>query len=246
MKSMITGIAALAAIGSVASAAPTPVTQNDVPSFSTLQTAFSLTEINLSTQGIAGLSGPASNTFVSNFSSINGVNTGVLTSEVFANVGTPGTGVSDVVIRYTFENTSSFGNVIEGFDFGVDTGAALDAGDIQSAVHGRILDADTSASGINPAATIDPLASSPVFQLALNDGGNPVLSPGESFQWYIRAGGDVAVSLVDVNVVDFEDAKAQAISFVDLQGQPDLNVPTPGTAVLAVAGVLVASRRRRA
>lgn len=244
MNTVTTAIAGVLVLGGAA-VAQTPITDmpaNDVAALGVTN------QLNLSASSFgASLSG-GGNTFVSNFmDTVQGmVVAGTITSEVFANVSTPGSSLTDVVIKYTLTNTGT--QNLDSFDFGVNGGANLDAGDINRADQGTLIN-DTTVGQISPAVSIDTLSSNPLwkFDFLMASAGSDQLEPGETFTWYIKSDGDNAVGIVDVFAQDSFPAIGQALAFVDQNaGQPDLNVPAPGALALGLFGAAFATRRRRA
>ncbi|GAB4548824.1 MAG: hypothetical protein Tsb0013_09630 [Phycisphaerales bacterium] len=238
----ITAFAGVLVIGTAA-VAQTPITNTPAADVAALGVT---TPLNLSGNGI-GASGANFNQFVSTFAdTVTGtIVNGTITSEVFANVAAPGTGLTDVVIKYTMTNTGL--DFIDAFDFGVNGGQSLDAGDILRAQQG-VLTNNTSAGVNDPAVSIDTLAANPLWKFDFPSGVIPdQLGPGETFSWYVKSDGDNALALVDVVVQNSVPAIGQAWAFVDASaGQPDLNVPAPGAVALAAFGAAFATRRRRA
>lgn len=186
----------------------------------------------------------ANGVYSQNFS--NGIfYSGNLSVEVFGNVGTPGNSLNEVTLIYTF--TGNGPSAIERFVMGINGSSNLDFTDLAAATHGRIT-ADTSLGQGD--AAVDLIDNSGggqndnlIFNYASDNLGGPSLS--ETYTWYVRAAGDVAVNFVDVEISDFGFAFAKTLSLVDIPGQPDLNVPAPGAAALLGFAGLAASRRRR-
>lgn len=245
--------AAIAALGASASGAVV-LTDNplalDVPGFLTAQ---SLVPINLAGQSplldsaLTGTGGNGVNQLVSNFSAAFGVFTGTLTSTVYANQSLPGLGVNEVAIVYEFVGNGP--SSIDIFNFGLNTGQSLDYNDIINAVHGRLTDPAVTTPGQFVQAIADnSIPASPIVEFLFEDGLDPGLgaaSTTERLTWYVIAGGDVRVNVVDVGVVNAGTATAKALAFTTTPGQDDLNVPAPGAAVLGVMAIGLASRRRR-
>ncbi len=169
---------------------------------------------------------------------------GVLSAEIFGNVGTPGAGLNEVTIIYTFRGNGPSG--IERFVMGINGSSNLAYSDLAAATHGRI-DGDTTVGQGNPVVDlIDNSGSGNNDNFVFNYGdnlGGPSLT--ETYTWYVRASGAVAVNFVDVEVTDFGFSFPKTLALVDIPGQPDLNVPAPGAAALMGVAGLVASRRRR-
>ena len=67
----------------------------------------------------------------------------------------------------------------------------------------------------------------------------------ETFSWYIMSSADVAINLVNVEVRDFGAVTFQSLSLVSNPGQPDLNVPAPGSIALLLGATGLMARRRR-
>ena len=181
------------------------------------------------------------NVLVSNFA-VSPFYTGQLTSEIFANQSTPGSGISDVVIKYTFVGNGPQG--IDTFNFGLDDGTALDYGDLQAATHGRIV-GESTLSQTTPQVTIDNSGNTTLdysFAAVADTLGAPSVS--ETFVWYVAASGDVKVNLVDVTITNFDATTAKALSLTTTGGQQDLDFPAPGAA-LGLAGLGIMGLRRR-
>lgn len=242
--------AAIAALGASASAAvvltDTPLAL-DVPGFLTAQ---SLVPINLAGQSpildsaLTGTGGNGVNQLVSSFSAAFGLFSGTLTSTVYSNQSLPGLGVNQVAIVYEFVGNGPSG--IDFFNFGLNTGQALDYNDIINAVHGRLTDAAATTPGQLVQAVADNTGLNPTLEFDFEQFGKlggP--STTERLTWYVIAGGDVRVNVVDVGVIDAGTATAQALAFTTTPGQDDLNVPAPGAAIIGVMAIGLASRRRR-
>jgi hypothetical protein len=223
-----------------------------VADFSALETQVgaTLVPIDLSAQPISSVSGlnAQNNTLVQNFSVMVGpvvAYTGTLTSEVYSNTSTPGPGVSDVVIKYTFTGNGPQG--IENFSMGVNTGTSLDYTDLLGATQGTITGLSTGGQGA-PNVT---LSNSPDVLLDFDylAGGDTLGAPSttESLTWYVHApAGSVQVNVINVTVTDSGSANIKALGFTtNFPGQHDLNVPAPGAAALLGLSGLAGIRRRR-
>lgn len=170
---------------------------------------------------------------------------GTLSVEVFGNVGTPGASLNEVTMIYTFRGNGP--SAIERFVMGINGSSNLDFTDLAAATHGRITADTTVGQGDAVVDLIDNSGSGDndnfIFNYTSDNLGGPSLT--ETYTWYVRATGAVAVNFVDVEVSDFGFAFAKTLSLVDVPGQPDLNVPAPGAAALLGFAGLAASRRRR-
>jgi hypothetical protein len=240
----VTAIAAVMAGAGVASAAIVPISNSSINDFSALELGFTPTPIDLSSFTPAVLGSANNNALVSEFNT--GLYTGRLISEVFANVGSAGTGVQDVVIKYTMQVDAGSFDGLDFVAFGVNAGTNLDAQDLINATHGRVI-SESTVGQLDPAVSVDD-ASNVVFEFnfaAVSDklGGNP--AAGETFTWYVRSDGAVKVNVVDVTFQDGIPSNGNALAFVDIDGQADLNVPAPGSVALLGLGGMVAARRRR-
>lgn len=250
----------LSAAGAVcASAAGVTVTNNPVADRPTLTAGFA--ELDMSAyavqNGFSGLSGPNNNTFETSFvlNSPSGQNfSGSLRAEVFGNQGTTGPGLTDVIIVYTmtgngFDNGANF-STIDAFTLGLNSGAEIDFGYLTSATHGRVTAESTPGQADPQVDVFDNSGSNDTFRFDFNLGG---LGDGlgafdgdEMYTWYVRGDASVAVNVVDVTVADAGSLTTQTLGFVNIQGQPDLDVPAPGALALAGIGFGALARRRRA
>lgn len=245
------GVAAVLVACGTATA--TTITNNPVADFSALETQVgsTLVPIDLTAQPITSVSGlnAQNNVLVSNFAVMiasTTVYTGTLTSEVLANTGTAGPGVTDVVIKYTFEGNGPQG--IDAFTMGVNTGTSLDYTDLSGATQGVITNVTTGGQ----VAPLVNLVASPdvLLDFDFNTAGDTLGAPSttEDLVWYVHAPtGAVQVNVIDVVVTDSGSADIKALGFTtDFPGQHDLDVPAPGaTALLGLAGVVGIRRRRR-
>lgn len=242
-----TAIAALGVLSVTAVASANVVTNSPIATFDAANLGFNPVAIDLSTQPIAAglLSGPANNTVVADFTGFLGsfpLYSGRLTSEVFANTSVVGPGVSDVVIRYTFEVFSGSAQAVDAFEFGVNTGIAIDAATLLAATQGNV--ADATANSGDPFVTVDA-GSSGLYRFDFA-AASAALAANQTYTWYVQSTGDVAVNAVDVNVTDGVSTAIKALAFVSNPGQEDLNVPTPGAvALFGIAGLAAVSRRRK-
>lgn len=204
-----------------------------------------------------------SNSYEQAYTGTGGNYSGRLKVEVFGNVGTPGPGLNDLLMIYTFTGDGApltRANGAEDFEFGVDTSVEIDYTDLVAATHGKI-DAESSlqAGQADPLVTInDFVSSNDTFKFNYNPasgsgrlvelGGNTVSQPGatEEFVWYVRSTGDVAINFVDVRIADFGFVTIRSLALVNNPGQPDINIPAPGFAGLGMGiAALAAGRRRR-
>lgn len=250
--------AAVAALGSTAFGAVTLTDNARNESIAQFLAAESLVGINLAGQNIAldaaltGANGNGVNSLSVPFTGTNDfgsgpvtVFTGTLTSTVYANQSLPGLGVNEVAIVYEFVANGPSG--VDFFNFGLNTGQALDYNDIISATHGRLTDSSATTSGQLVEAVADnTVPATPTLEFDFDQFGSlGAPSTTERLTWYVIAGGDSRVNVVDVGVIDAGTATAQALSFTTTPGQDDLNVPAPGAAALGLFGMAFASRRRR-
>ena len=194
---------------------------------------------------VSGLT--TNNSYTTNFaSSVPGAYTGTLTARVYGNVGAPGVALDTVVIVYSFTGDGPSG--IDTFEFGLDSSRNLDYSDLLAATHGTVGDLVTGGQ-LSPVVNLtDNLATNDTLLFDFNAVGDALGAPAttENFGWYIRTDGNVQVNFVDAVVTDFGAATVQTLSFVDVPGQPDLNVPGPAAlGVLGVGVALSGARRRR-
>ncbi len=243
MSQLLSAAAVVAIAGSASAATISPVDQAD---FAALEASLgtSLVPINMATEPIVSLGGGLNgqnNVLTSTFDSTP-FYSGTLISEVFANQSAIGPGVNTVVIKYTFiSDGTSFEN-IDSFNFGTNSGVAIDLTDVEAATHGSLL-ADNVSRAQNPLVTTDSFGGNNT--LDFNFLATEQLGPGDTHTWYVAATGDVRVNVVDVTISDFVATTAEALIFTTTDGQDDLNVPTPGVAALGAIGLAAASRRRR-
>jgi len=246
-------VAAVAAFAGTAVAVP--ITNNPEASFASLQASLgvTLTPVNLFAQPITVSGGGNSlnapkNVLVSDFVTLLPNNSiayqGRLTSEVFGNQSSTGPGLTNVVLKYTFQQTGG-PNTIETFDFGINSGQTIDLTDLLAATHGTILGENVSQA-FSPAVSADTLVGNNTFDFDFRvNGAANELAAGDVYTWYVAASGDVKVNVVDVTVTNFSNANAKALTFTTTLGQNDLNVPAPGASVLALIGVGIGVSRRR-
>jgi hypothetical protein len=251
--SKLLAVAAVAALAGTASAVP--IVNNPQASFASLEASLgvSLTPINLFSQPITVSGGGNSlnapkNVLVSDFfvllPNTSLAYSGRLTSEVFGNQSSTGPGLTDVVIKYSFEQTAG-PNSIETFNFGVNSGQTIDLADLLAATHGDIVGENISQA-FDPAVSADTLLGNNTFDFDFRvNGAANELQAGDRYVWYVAGAGDVKVNVVDVTVTDFGNATAKALTFTTTNGQNDLNVPAPGASALALLGLGVAASRRR-
>jgi hypothetical protein len=228
------GVGALLAVAGVANA----FTISNVADRPTLL-AGTPVPLDLSSRGLTGTNG---NEFVAPISSVSF--SGELKVEVFGNAPAFTTGLNDVVMIYTFTGDSNiFG--IEGFSFGVDSSVEIDFADINGSTQGRVT-ADVTGGQADPGVTVtDNVGSNDTWDFDYTSDNIGGADGDETFTWYIRTGGDIDVSFVDVLVTDFGGITIQAPALVNRGGGNDLDVPAPGVASLLGLAGLAAARRRR-
>ncbi|MDX2114963.1 MAG: hypothetical protein SFZ24_04980 [Planctomycetota bacterium] len=222
----------------------------------------SLQPLDLSSVGYLNGSLTTANSYSQNFVGPGGNYSGNLKVEVFGNVGLPSAALNEVVLVYTFTGDGAPANRANGaedFEFGVDTSVEVDYTVLTNATHGKIsAESSLQPSQLDPLVTInDILVGNDTFKFNFNPaggtgrlvelGGNTASVPGstETFTWYVRTTGDVALNFVDVRISDFGFVTIRSLSLVNNPGQPDLNVPGPAAAGLLGLAGLVAGRRRR-
>lgn len=258
-KGIIASAIVLAVAGSASAAI---VTNNSVASRSSLGVGTTMSPLDISALPyISGLSGI--NSYSQTFTGPGGNYSGRLGVEVFGNVSTPGAGLNDVLLVYTFVGDGApvtRANGAETFTFGVDTSVEIDYAALTSATHGRI-DSDTAVQSgqLEPEVTLNDFVSgndtfafdfspgSVVGRIA-ELGGNTASNPGatETYTWYVRTTGNVQLNFVDVRITDFGSVTIRSLSLVNNPGQPNLNIPAPGIAAFAGVAGLLGLRRRRA
>lgn len=186
------------------------------------------------------------------YTGIGGNFSGVLSVEVFGNVGSLGSSLTDVLLVYSFIGNGGNANGAETFDFGVDTSLELDFNKLKLATHGRI-DAETSMESgqIDPTNVLNDNVSSNdnwFFNYVTGSAGSTSELGGasaESYSWYVQTTGDVKINFVDVNITDFGTTKIRSMALVINPSQPNLGVPAPGAVLLLSGAGLIAGIRRR-
>lgn len=260
---IVVSVSALVLAATSAASAFTPV-NNIVPDRATLGVGTTLSPLDLSALPYLSGSLTTSNSYMQTFSGTGGNFSGFLKVEVFGNVSTPGSGLNDLLLVYTFHGDGApliRANGAEAFEFGVDTSVEIDYSDLIAATHGKIsTETSLQATQLDPAVSInDFVSSNDTFNFDYTNGGaatgrlaelggNTVSLPGasEEYSWYVRTNGNVGINFVDVLVTDFGGVRIRSLSLVNNPGQPDINVPAPGVAVgLLGFGALAAGRRRR-
>lgn len=217
----------------------------------------------LDLSGLAYLTGSltTSNSYSQSFTGPGGNYSGRLTVEVFGNVGVPSSALNEVVLLYTFVGDGApltRSNGAEDFIFGVDSSVEIDYTSLVGATHGKVTNESSLQVGqLNPVVSVNDNVGNDTFRFNYNPaggtgrlvelGGNTAGSPGatETFSWYVRTTGDVALNFVDVDIADFGFVTIRSLSLVNNPGQPDLGVPAPGSFALVGLAGLAAARRRR-
>lgn len=197
---------------------------------------------------VSGLS--TVNSYSTNFASnLPGAYTGTLTATVYGNTQI-GSGLNNVLIVYSFTGNGPSG--IDTFEFGLDSGSNLDYSDMLASTQGTVGDMRSLSPSLqgSPLVTLtDNLVTNDTQSFAFNADPLGGFSPSQhtdTFGWYVRSlNGAVNVGFVDVLVTDFSGANTKTLAFVDIPGQPDLNVPGPGALGLLGVGMGLAGVRRR-
>ncbi len=241
-NAVVRSLAAVAGVAMAASSAQAVIITSTPDTQASILTG--LVPLDLSTV-VAGLTTP--NTFSQTFSSdIPGAFSGTLTSRVFGNVGAPGVALNTVTVIYDFVGDGPDG--IDAFELGLDSGANLDFSDLLAATHGRVSDLSDVGQATPQVDLTNNVGINDTMRFGFDIGGDTLGAPAvqESFSWYITsANANVSIGFVDVLVTNFGNAQPVTLSFVDVPGQPDLNVPAPGSVALLGLGGLAAMRRRR-
>lgn len=239
-----------------------PITNNAVSSRAALGVGGLFQTLDLSALNYLTGSLTTSNSYSQTFTGPGGNYSGRLTVEVFGNVATPGPGLSDLLLIYTFTGDGApvtRVNGAESFEFGVDTSVEVDFAALTAATHGRINSESSLQFGqLDPAVDLNDFVSgNDTWKFDYNPaggsgrlvelGGNTASAPGatETYTWYVRSTGDVALNFVDVRITDFGAVTIKSLALVNNPNQPDLTVPGPGAAALMGLAGLVGLRRRR-
>lgn len=261
MTKIVLSASVMVLAASSAASAFTP-TNNIVPDRATLGVGSTMSPLDMS--ALPYLNGflTTSNSYSQVFVGPSGNYSGTLKVEVFGNQGTPGPGLNDLLMIYTFTGDGApltRANGAEDFEFGVDTSVEIDYSDLVAATHGKISTETTLQVGqLDPLVTVnDFVSSNDTFKFNYNPsngsgravelGGNTASQPGasENFSWYVRTNGNTAINFVDVRIADFGFVTIRSLSFVNNPGQPDINIPAPAAMGLLGLGALAAGRRRR-
>ncbi len=239
-----------------AQAATIPVANNVSPDLATLGVGSTFVPIDLTGAGfLNGTINLGINGYTQNYAGVGNNFTGTLDVQVYGNVPTFGSAsLTDVLLVYTFTGNAALTGA-ELFEFGVDTSLEVDVAALNGATHGRV----TAGTSLE-AGQIDPLVNLNDFGAGINDtwsfdhtrggsvGGNTGMlggSTNEVYQWYVQTTGDVKLNFTDVLVVDGGSTKIRSMALVVNPGQPNLNTPTPGGALVLSAGLGAAAMRRR-
>lgn len=262
MTAMSNRFAGLVVLTLAGSALAGPITNNAVSSRASLGVGGLFQTLDLSALNYLNGSLTSSNSYSQTFTGPGGNYSGRLTVEVFGNVGTPGPGLSDLLLIYTFTGDGApvtRANGAESFEFGVDTSVEVDFAALTAATHGRINSESSLQFGqLDPAVDLNDFVSgNDTWKFDYNPaggsgrlvelGGNTASAPGatETYTWYVRSTGDVALNFVDVRITDFGAVTIKSLALVNNPNQPDLTVPGPGAAALMGLAGLVGLRRRR-
>lgn len=257
--------AAAAALVVAGSASAVSISNNPISDRATLLTGF--TELNLATyatnSGFGGtLSGANSNTYSDTYALAASPTPGAplsysgsLTAEVFGNVSSTGTALTDVVIVYTFQSNGfdGFNNLTgsETFTLGINSGFEMDFNYLTAATtqHGNIV-AESAAGQITTVDVFDNGVANDTFEFDYLANGGSALGGqdgDEIYTWYVKGTAGTKINVVDVTVTDLGNTTTTTLGFVNNPGQPDLDVPTPGALALAGIGFgAMGVRRRRA
>lgn len=242
MSNVLKAGAALAGLAIGAQAHAAQIAMGNSPS-SSGAVLSGLVALDLTGLGIAGLSGAGNNEFHSFYD--DGLVTGWVRSKVYGNVSTPGITLNTVLITYEFEAQGI--SPIDEFAIGINSSINIDQADILGATKGDLTDLSTVTSSPNTWYNDNaPLADNVQFAFGGLDGVGDTMEFGEFYGYYMLTDGAVQIGLVNGEVRNFGATEFQALAFVAVPGQPDLDAPTPGAAlILGGAGLVAAGRRRR-
>lgn len=203
----------------------------------------SLQPLDLSSRFGLAVGGVDNNEFTANYVGQAGNFSGTLKLEVFANVGVPGPSVNDVLLVYSFLGNGGTPFGAESFHFGIDSSKELDYASLASATHGRVNNETTNGDPLVRLFSNTLSNDTWLFDYDSDELGG---ANAESYVWYVRTNGAIALDFVNVVITDFGFTEILFPAPAITTDQPDLNFPSPGVlGVLAPAGLL-AMRRRRA
>ncbi len=174
---------------------------------------------------------------------------GTITASVFGNVSSPGAQLNTVRLVYTVTSTGASG--LDEVDIGLNSSLNLDREDfVGSNSLARGLETGVST----PTQTFPNFVYNDNSAASLNDTlfmgfagvGDALGDVGtETFSFYFEATGAVTIGVVPVVLNNAGSTTVDTLAFVTGSGQPDLDVPAPGSAALLALGLGFAGTRRR-
>lgn len=239
-------------VGAALVAAPAAAQVTDIDALdagpsdlSTILTSSAFVDLDLSTTGIAGLSGTNNNVFEVNFDAFGaGIVKGTLRATVYGNSATPGGALTEIGILYEFIGDGV--TPLQSFQMGLNGSRDLDP---------KIADA-SATDHFSVSSLISAAQADPEIEFANNglvpdnnsfffDFTSDFLSANDTYAWFVKTDGASKVNIVNTLVTDGTTVVVPTLAFVDDPNTPELGTPTPGAAALFTIGGLAAARRRR-